>query len=182
MGHYLIKYFFSLSPPLPFPWLLPTKAALSSSFRWPPGMLSLSAWGLSRYAVSRIVSPDRKLLALLVCFPSLKDHSLVSIIQSLKYILTCFIIMYSRWEWSGSESLSLVSDSLQLHGLYSSWNSPGQNTGVGAIPFPRGSSQPRDWTQVSHIAGRRFNLWATREALSYCTREYLKEYRVVPFL
>ena len=33
-----------------------------------------------------------------------------------------------------------------------------------AISFPRGSSQPRDWTQVSHIAGRRFTLWATREA------------------
>ena len=34
-----------------------------------------------------------------------------------------------------------------------------------AISFSRGSSQPRDWTQVSCIAGRRFNLWATREAL-----------------
>ena len=33
-----------------------------------------------------------------------------------------------------------------------------------AISFSRGSSQPRDRTQVSHIAGRRFNLWATREA------------------
>ena len=33
-----------------------------------------------------------------------------------------------------------------------------------AFPFSRGSSQPRDWTQVFHIAGRGFNLWATREA------------------
>ena len=33
-----------------------------------------------------------------------------------------------------------------------------------ASPFSRGSSQPRDGTQVSHIAGRRFALWATREA------------------
>ena len=32
-----------------------------------------------------------------------------------------------------------------------------------AISFSRGSSQPRDWTQVSCIAGRPFNLWATRE-------------------
>ena len=30
-----------------------------------------------------------------------------------------------------------------------------------AISFSRGSSQPRDWTQVSCIAGRYFNLWAT---------------------
>ena len=32
-----------------------------------------------------------------------------------------------------------------------------------AISFSRGSSQPRDWTQVSCIAGRYFTLWATRE-------------------
>ena len=32
-----------------------------------------------------------------------------------------------------------------------------------AISFSRGSSQPRDWTPVC-IAGRRFILWATREA------------------
>ena len=32
-----------------------------------------------------------------------------------------------------------------------------------AISFSRGSSQPRDWTQVSCIAGRCFNLCATRE-------------------
>ena len=33
-----------------------------------------------------------------------------------------------------------------------------------AISFSRGSSRPKDQTQVSRIAGRRFNLWATREA------------------
>ena len=35
-----------------------------------------------------------------------------------------------------------------------------------AISFSRGSSQPRDWTQVSCIADRRFTVWATREASS----------------
>ena len=34
-----------------------------------------------------------------------------------------------------------------------------------AISFSRGSSQPRDRTWVSLIGGRRFNLWATREAV-----------------
>ena len=34
-----------------------------------------------------------------------------------------------------------------------------------AFAFSKGSSQPRDQTQVSHIAGGRFNLGATREAL-----------------
>ena len=32
------------------------------------------------------------------------------------------------------------------------------------IPFCKGSSQPRDWTQVSRIAGRFFTVWATKEA------------------
>ena len=32
------------------------------------------------------------------------------------------------------------------------------------IPFSRGSSQPRDWTQVSCIAGIFFTVWATRDS------------------
>ena len=38
-----------------------------------------------------------------------------------------------------SESSSLVSDSLRPHGLYSPWNSPGQNTGVGSLSFLQGT-------------------------------------------
>ena len=38
------------------------------------------------------------------------------------------------------------------------------------IPFSRGSSQPRDWTQFSHIAGRFFASWATRKV----TRKIVK--------
>ena len=33
-----------------------------------------------------------------------------------------------------------------------------------AISFSKGSSPPRVWTRVSHIAGRHLTLWATREA------------------
>jgi len=36
-----------------------------------------------------------------------------------------------------------------------------------AFPFSRGSSQPRDRTHVSHIAGGFFTSWATREAQEY---------------
>ena len=36
-----------------------------------------------------------------------------------------------------------------------------------AIPFSRGSSEPRDWTQVSYIAGRFFTIWATGESYMY---------------
>ena len=36
-----------------------------------------------------------------------------------------------------------------------------------AVPFSRGSSQPKDQTQVSHIAGGFFTSWATRESQEY---------------
>ena len=37
-----------------------------------------------------------------------------------------------------SESCSVVSNSLPPHGLYSPWNSPGQNTGVGRLSLLQG--------------------------------------------
>ena len=40
---------------------------------------------------------------------------------------------------------------------------PGKNLELVAMPFSRGSSRPRDWTQVSLIAGRFFTIWAMRE-------------------
>ena len=42
------------------------------------------------------------------------------------------------WNWSESESCSVVSDSSQPHGLSSSWNSPGQNTGMGSLSLHQG--------------------------------------------
>ena len=36
-----------------------------------------------------------------------------------------------------------------------------------AVPFSRGSSQPRDQTQISCTAGRFFTSWANREAQEY---------------
>ena len=39
---------------------------------------------------------------------------------------------------SESESRSVVSDSLRPYGLYSPWNSPGQNTGVGSLSLLQG--------------------------------------------
>ena len=95
-----------------------------------------------------------------------------------------------------------MSDSLWLHGLYSPWNSPGQDTRESSLsllqvifptqesnpglphcrlilyhvshkgsprilewvayPFSSRSSQPRNWTGVSCIAGRFLTSWATK--------------------
>ena len=68
---------------------------------------------------------------------------------------------------SESESCSVVYDSLQPHGLYSPWNHQARILEWVTFPFSRGSSQPRDWTQVSRIAGGILTCWATREAQEY---------------
>ena len=48
------------------------------------------------------------------------------------------MVMYCSWPlWS--ESHSVMSDSLRLHGLYSPWNSPDQNTGVGSLSLLQGN-------------------------------------------
>ena len=46
-----------------------------------------------------------------------------------------------------------------------------------AIPFSMGSSQPREWTQVSLIAGRFFTVWATREAFALLGQCFCQFYR-----
>ena len=41
-----------------------------------------------------------------------------------------------------------------------------------AFPFSKESSQPRDWTQVSHIAGRFCISWATRKDLQVLSVQF----------
>ena len=42
----------------------------------------------------------------------------------------------AKWKWSKSHSV--MSDSLQPHGLHIPWNFPGQNTGVGSLSLLQG--------------------------------------------
>ena len=60
-----------------------------------------------------------------------------------------------------------MSDSLRPHGLYSPWILQARILEWVAFPFSRGSSPPRDQTQVSHIVGGFFTSWAKREAQGY---------------
>ena len=64
-----------------------------------------------------------------------------------------------------------------LPGACVNGDSPGENIGVG-------SSQTRDWTQVSCITGRFFIVWATQEALkaSYLVYKWLIHYCDYVFL
>ena len=71
---------------------------------------------------------------------------------------------------SESESHSVMSNSLRPHGLYSPWNSPGQNTGVGSLSlfqeiFPIQGSNPclphcrQILYQLSHKGSPRILEW-----------------------
>ena len=79
--------------------------------------------------------------------------------------------MKSRHSQKVSESHSVMSDSLRPHGLYTPWNSPGQNTGVGSLSllqgiFPTQGSNPglprcsRNLYQLSHKGSPRTLEWA----------------------
>ena len=72
-----------------------------------------------------------------------------------------FLTFKSQIKWS--ESRSVMSNSLQHHGLAHGILQARILEWV-ALPFSRGSSQPRDPTQVSHIVGGFFTSWATRKA------------------
>ena len=53
------------------------------------------------------------------------------------YSVVVVYLFYKRHFDEVSESHLIMSDSLRPHGLYSPWNSPGQNIGVGrALPPP----------------------------------------------
>ena len=85
------------------------------------------------------------------------------------------IMMYfSTVKWS--ESQSVVSSSLRLHGLYSLWNSPGQKTGVGSLSLLQGifrtqRSNPglpryrRILYQLSHKGSPRILEWVAYPSL-----------------
>ncbi|XDA83223.1 hypothetical protein R6Z07F_013117 [Ovis aries] len=75
---------------------------------------------------------------------------------------------------------SVVSTSVRPHGLQPArllcpWNSPGENTGVGYHALLQESSQARDRTRASCIAGRFFTYEASWEALK-STWHWCEEY------
>ena len=59
-------------------------------------------------------------------------HTYLDIFSAYNFICT---LVGSLIVISESESHSVVSSSLRPHGLYSQWNSPDQNTGVGSLSF-----------------------------------------------
>ena len=98
---------------------------------------------------------------------------------------------YGKWEdnfenrrvtWKSFSHVQLCNPTYYtVHGILQAWILQ-----WGAFLFSRGSSQPRDWTQISHTAGRFFTSWATRKALSlslslYSTRNST-QYSVMTYM
>ena len=76
---------------------------------------------------------------------------------------------HSQWLWSEiTHSCPTLCDLMDCSLPGSSVHGTFQARGLEwvAISFSRGSSPPRDRTQVSCSIGRRFTVWATREVLS----------------
>ena len=65
-----------------------------------------------------------------------------------------------KWKWKSVSRIRLF----VTHELYNPWILQARTLEWVALPFSRGSSQPRDRTQVSHIAGGFFTNWAMWEA------------------
>ena len=77
-----------------------------------------------------------------------------------------------KWK---SESCSFMSDSLQPHGLYSPWNSPGQNPGVGSLFLLQEIFPTQGWNpglphcrwilyQLSHKGSPGYSLWGCKDS------------------
>ena len=80
---------------------------------------------------------------------------LVPLGSSFNMCIACLVTQWcpTLWPMDGSPPDSSVHRALQAQIVQ--WI---------AIPFSRGSSQPRNRAQVSSIAGKFFTIWATREA------------------
>ena len=95
-------------------------------------------------------------------------------------------LMKSRKFWEGSsevaQSCPTLCDPMDcsppgslVHGIFQAWILEWV-----AISFSRGSSLPRDRTQVSRVVGRRFTIWATREAqVLYNISTFLRKWRPI---
>ena len=75
----------------------------------------------------------------------------------------CAVVLCLVTQWT-------LSNSLWPHGpqptsFLCPQDSQGKNTGVSCHALLKGIFPPKDRTPVSHIAGRLFTIWATREAL-----------------
>ena len=111
--------------------------------------------------------PNRELEITIICFICCSE--MIILIVNIYWMLNSARHCYKYFVWKVkvkvAQSCLTLCDPMdyRVHGILQArilkWV---------AFPFSRGSFQPRDQTQGSHIAGRFFTSWATREAQVLC--------------
>ena len=101
--------------------------------------------------------------------------SQISSLQIKSLLYKCQLSQYTKVVCLVAQSCLTLCDPMDCSSPGSSvhGDSPGKNTGMAAMLSFRRSFQPRDWTQVSCIAGRFFTIWAISEALRQPYRDAL---------
>ena len=95
--------------------------------------------GVGWPALLQGIVPTQGLNPLLLRLPALADGFFtISTTWEVPYTLVLTTLFLEDKEKSENESHSVVSASLPPHGLYSPWNSPGKNTGVGSLSLLQG--------------------------------------------
>ena len=128
-----------------------------------PCLLCLLHWLVDSLSLSHMGSPD----VYLCVFPGWEKKAKGSDINIHSIVIQQILESEKKRKWSRSVCPTLCNTmdcslpGSSVHGIFQAkileWV---------AISFFRGSSRPRDWTRVSHIVGRHFTVWATREALT----------------
>ena len=77
-------------------------------------------------------------------------------------LLVCKVKYISQWKWKSISHVQLFATPWTLQSV--EFYRPKYWSGY---PFSRGSSQPRDWSQVSRFAGGFLTSWATKDAQGY---------------
>ena len=94
----------------------------------------------------------------------MQEKDLVKQLFSLNILVIFIIYLFLHVE---SVKVAVMSNSLQPHRVHGILQA--RIMEWVAFLFSRRSSQPRDRTQVSHVAGRFFTSCSTREAQEYCS-------------
>ena len=150
---------------------LPVLWTRGSAFSFCTGLCKLCSWPCLSHSHSPI-SPSLPRCFLLKCVEGIKTTSCFPCFPPLPI---CLSALLGFFHWSDP---FLVFDTQLCLTLCGPMGCSPLNSSVHgilqarilewvAIPFSRGSSQHRDWTQVSCIAGRFFTIWAARETLIY---------------
>ena len=129
-------------------WLLSLVGVLSSSSQWWSGTLKVGSLWMKSLKPAAI---------------SVLSYDINESIVSLQSALAILRVVKGKWKWKLISCVwHFVTSWTVVHGILQA-----RILAWVAFPFSRGSSQPRDQTQVSHMAGRFFISWATKEAQEY---------------